>query len=220
MVVVRPPRAAALLLPALLLAGCGSLVLPGSGEADLGAFVPTAQDPDPSTRIDGVVVTKHTSVHVTGGERVAYEQAPPAGGAHDQVWATCTGTVYPEAIRTENAVHSLEHGAVWVTWNPELADAATVEAIGARVSGQPYLLASPYPGQPTAVSVQAWGHQLRLDSADDPRLDQFVTALRQNPSTNPEPGASCDTASVSLFDPDDPPPFDASDPGPGATRQN
>jgi hypothetical protein len=166
------------------------------------------------------VVTKHTSVHVTGTQRVAYEQSPPDGGAHDQVWATCTGVVYPSAFRTEHAVHSLEHGAVWVTWNPDLADDATVDAIAARVSGRPYLLASPYPGQPTAVSVQAWGHQLRLDSADDPRLDQFVTALRSNPSTVPEPGASCATASTALFDPDAPPPFDGSDPGPGATRQS
>jgi hypothetical protein len=41
------------------------------------------------------------------------------------------------------------------------------------------------------VSLQSWGHQLFVDSADDPRVDQFVTDLRLNSSTTPEFGASC-----------------------------
>ena len=217
-----PTRLLLLGVTAAVASGCAAPADPvpaDPGPVDTSAFVPSSDDPDPSSRIPGVVVTKHVSTHVTAPERVDYRQSPPDGGAHDQVWADCTGVVYPDGLRTEHAVHSLEHGAVWLTWDPATADADTVRAITDRVAGQPYLLASPYPGQPTTVSVQSWGRQLRLESATDPRIDQFVTALRQNPSTTPEPGASC-TAPPGLFDRDDPPPFDGSPVGPGAARQN
>ena len=49
---------------------------------------------------------------------VDYAQTPPAGGPHDPVWQNCG--FYTEPVRDENAVHSLEHGAVWITYLPSL----------------------------------------------------------------------------------------------------
>jgi hypothetical protein len=50
---------------------------------------------------------------------------------------------------------------------------------------------SPYPGLRSNISLQAWGYQLFLNKADDPRIQQFVGALRYNSKTTPEHGASC-----------------------------
>ena len=109
-------------------------------------FVPSADNPDPSEAIDGVVYVEYpTALHVQPNERVAYTHSPPFGGQHDGVWAKCTGIVYPQAIRTENAVHSLEHGAVWITYNPDLVSAGDVELLAERVSGNSHMLMSPYP---------------------------------------------------------------------------
>lgn len=172
-------------------------------------FVPTSDNPDPSSGIDGVVTASYPSgQHVTGEQRVAYDKLPPFGGPHDQVWATCTGTVYPGAIRAETAVHSLEHGAVWVAYNPETVPTDQVQVLKNKVSGKPYLMMSPVPGLPSPISVQSWGHQLALTGAEDKRIDQFISALRLNPNTYPEVGASCSTGSLAAFDPDKPPPFD------------
>ena len=44
---------------------------------------------------------------------VDYEQTPPAGGEHNDVWQN--EGFYEEPVRDENAVHTLEHGAVWIT---------------------------------------------------------------------------------------------------------
>jgi hypothetical protein len=52
------------------------------------------------------------------------------------------------------------------------------------------VLVSPYPDLPAPVVASAWGKQLQLDSANDPRLEQFVSAFREGPQT-PEPGAPC-----------------------------
>lgn len=176
-------------------------------------FAPSVDDPDPSRGIDGVFEIEYAAArHVEPAQRVAYDQSPPFGGPHDQTWATCTGVVYPTALRSENAVHSLEHGAVWVTYDPNRVSAEDLDVLSARVEGEPYMLMSPYPDLPSPITLQSWGHRLELDSASDRRITQFITALRQNPSTHPENGASCSTI-PGAFDPDNPPPFDASEPG-------
>jgi hypothetical protein len=98
--------------------------------------------------------------------------------------------VYPEAIASENAVHSLEHGAVWITYRPGLL-AGELAALRQLVQGQSHLLVSPFPGQSAPISLQSWGYQLALDKVDDPRLVQFVNLLRSNPITTPEYGEDC-----------------------------
>jgi hypothetical protein len=182
-------------------------------------FRPSPDNPDPTDDIEGVTKEYYPAAyHVLPTARVRYEFSPPFGGRHDGVWASCTGVVYPEAIRTENAVHSLEHGAVWITYNPDEVDTDAVALLAERVDGVDYTLMSPYPGLDHAVSVQSWGHQLKVDRADDPRIDQFIAATRQNVETGvysedpdasgfPEPGATCATI-PGAFDPLDPPPFD------------
>ena len=119
-----------------------------------------------------------------------YDASPPVGGPHSPIPADCTGTVYANPIASENAVHSLEHGAVWITYRPGLAD-AELAALGQLVQGQSHLLVSPYPGQASAISAQSWGYQLALDQVSDPRLVQFVNLLRSNPVTTPEYGEDC-----------------------------
>lgn len=125
-------------------------------------------------------------------EPVAYEQSPPFGGLHDIVWADCTGVVYPIQIRNENAVHSLEHGAVWVTYDPALPQ-DQIDTLAGLVEGEGFTMMSPYEGLSSPISLQAWGNQLFVESAADPRIAQFITALRQNPANTPEPGATCDS---------------------------
>lgn len=118
---------------------------------------------------------------------VVYPQTPPVGGNHAPVWQNCG--FYDAPIVKENGVHTLEHGAVWVTYQPALpADQRDVLRRLAR--GQTYILASPSPDLPAPVVASGWGRQLRLESADDPRLAEFVRTFRLGSQT-PEPGAAC-----------------------------
>jgi hypothetical protein len=186
-----------------------------SREEAAAAYAPSKANPDPSLKINGVVTAKYTgSVHILPTERVAYDKTPAFGGPHDGNWAACTGNVYPNAVRTENMVHSLEHGAVWIAYNPQQITGSALDALKVRVNGKPYTMMSPFPGLDKPISLQSWGHQLKLDKADDPRIDQFIAALRTNPNgVYPEVGASCDALGPGQFDPDNPPPFDPTPPG-------
>ncbi|MBF0661362.1 MULTISPECIES: DUF3105 domain-containing protein [unclassified Rhodococcus (in: high G+C Gram-positive bacteria)] len=193
-----------------------SIVPKYQNQQEMAAWSPSESNQDPSSAIDGVVTVDYEAgQHVDPAQRVAYDYSPPFGGPHDSVWATCTGTVYDQPVRTENMVHSLEHGAVWIAYNPDLVDDAARDALAGKVDGRTYTMMSPYPGLDSPISLQSWGHQLKVDSADDERIDQFIASLRLNQYAYPEVGASCSTLPAS-FDPANPPPFDASEPGPDA----
>ncbi|MDQ5852171.1 MAG: DUF3105 domain-containing protein [Chloroflexota bacterium] len=120
---------------------------------------------------------------------VTYAQIPPAGGPHNPVQQNCG--IYDQPVRNENAVHSLEHGAVWITYRPDLP-AADVERLRSLARGHSHVLLSPYPELPAPVVASAWGVQLKVDSASDPRLALFIDRYERvgGPET-PEVGATC-----------------------------
>jgi hypothetical protein len=152
------------------------------------ALVACTKDAKPPKRIDGVEDfgdPKHD--HVKGP--VTYPQTPPVGGPHNSVWLACG--VYDEPVPNEHAVHSMEHRAVWVTYRPDLS-AADVDTVHRLQALKPaFVLISPYPGLPSAVVASAWGKQLKVDRADDPRLAEFVKAYAGATGGGVEATATC-----------------------------
>ena len=130
-------------------------------------------------------VEKLTQNHVE--TPVTYPQTPPVGGDHNPVWQNCG--IYAAPVQNENGVHSLEHGAVWVTYQPTLP-AAQLDKLKTLARANNYMLLSPYEGIKTPVVATAWGKQLSLPTADDPRLEVFLRTYLQGDQT-PEPGAAC-----------------------------
>ncbi|MFE1886001.1 DUF3105 domain-containing protein [Streptomyces diastatochromogenes] len=130
---------------------------------------------------------KLSRTHVT--TKVSYPMHPPVGGNHNPVWLNCNGDVYTKPVQDENAVHALEHGAVWVTYTGKAAK-ADVDALAAKVKKTPYSLMSPYENQAAPLILSAWGHQVAVKSASDPEVDKFFATYVQGDQT-PEPGASC-----------------------------
>jgi len=116
-----------------------------------------------------------------------YGMLPPAGGNHFGVWLNCG--IYTEPQPNENAVHALEHGAVWVTYDPEALSADEISTLQNAVPST-YMVVSPFPGLPAPVVASAWGQQVQLDGVDDERLDQFISKFWKSPAA-PEPGAAC-----------------------------
>jgi hypothetical protein len=139
-----------------------------------------------ATPIPGVETFEiDSATHTT--DPVDYPQEPPAGGPHDPSWQKCA--VYDAPVRNENAVHSQEHGAVWITYQPDLPESDR-EILADLAEGQLYVLISPYPELEDPVVASAWGAQLRVDDVNDPRLQAFIDRYAGN---GPEPGASCDS---------------------------
>ncbi|TDI51611.1 MAG: DUF3105 domain-containing protein [Acidobacteria bacterium] len=111
----------------------------------------------------------------------------PAGGEHSPIWANCG--FYSEPIDAENVVHSLEHGAVWITYTADLP-VDDLDLLRRQARPAEKVLASPVEDQQSPITVTAWGYQLDLDSAQDPRLEQFVSEFAGSLDA-PEPGGAC-----------------------------
>jgi hypothetical protein len=140
--------------------------------------------------------------HVQGP--VTYAVTPPVGGPHNPVWMNAG--VYTKPIPSERAVHNLEHGVVWITYRPDLS-AGQVDRLVDLFKKQS-MIAEPQDGGrsnrfmdlspwsdndlPAPIVVSSWGYQLRVQSADDPRLQQFIDTFRHNPKYSPEYGAAVD----------------------------
>ncbi|TDC10254.1 DUF3105 domain-containing protein [Nonomuraea longispora] len=135
-----------------------------------------------------------TSARYEGGQhvwtKVSYKETPPVGGQHHNNWQQCA--IYDKPIHSEHAVHSLEHGAIWITYRPDLPKAQldALTQVASSTGQQDYMLMSPFPDLPSPIVVSSWGHQLKLTDANDPKLGAFIKKYQNGPDT-PELGATC-----------------------------
>jgi hypothetical protein len=158
-----------------------------------------ADKPEAPDGLDGLEVfdvkEKTTAERHTAGPVASYARTPPAGGVHWPAqaggvlgWLRCG--VYTEQPPSEFAVHSQEHGAVWLTYRPG-ASAADVAAFATHAEVRPdYVIVSPFAGQPGAWTASTWGAQLSVDRPDDARLERFVQTYAGG-GQGGEKGADC-----------------------------
>ena len=172
---------AAVLVVACLLSGaCGSKT---ESTADPGGSDPKAA----SEGVPGAVVVPVSGAdHVSG--KVDYPTSPPAGGDHNALWQNCG--FYTTSVTNELAVHSLEHGAVWITYTSAV-DQAVKTDLAAKAKASNHVLVSLYADNPTPIVVTAWARQLRLATFDSALVDKFIEVYGVDGPTVPEVGASC-----------------------------
>lgn len=164
----------------LLLIGSATVAIL-SGQRDKSRLESAAAKPIASVQTVAGFTRNHTS------KRDSYLRVPPMGGDHASDFTNCG--IYSYSVDNWRAVHSLEHGAVWITYRPDLPK-KQVAALINQAKTRPYEILSPYPDLPSSVVASAWGKQLKMKSAYDSRLPVFLQAYMQGPQT-PEVGAAC-----------------------------
>lgn len=141
--------------------------------------------PAPERHLAGVLRYEAPAGQHRSGS-LAYDLTPPPYGDHNALWQNCG--IYAAPLYPEYALHSLSHGAVWLTYRPDrVPDPAPLAALA---KGRKVLL-SPEPEQAAAITATAWNAQLTADQAADPRLAQFVQEFI-DAGTAPEAGRSCE----------------------------
>ena len=158
----------------LLFTACG-------GESDVALEVSTEEMLE---EVEYLVITsrEHTD------ENVDYPTIPPAGGDHLGIWHTCG--IYKVELLDEAAVHSLEHGAVWVTYQPEIQKEELIK-LTTMLSGNPKILLSPHSQQGSPIVATAWGRRIELETSDNGKLEKFVDFFVDGEAA-PEAGITCD----------------------------
>ena len=169
---------------ALALLFAGLLVLTACSDESGEEAAPSAEAPE---GVPGAVAIRAPGSRQHTEAGVDYPTRPPIGGDHHPVWVNCK--FYGEPIPDESAVHSLEHGAVWVAYASD-APNEELQTLAGRIDQETHLMASPYDDLPTTYVASAWERQLEFDSLDDPAFEAFLGAYLEGPTT-PEPGAAC-----------------------------
>lgn len=138
--------------------------------------------------LQGTAVAAHDEdtdgSHTTNASDVeGHDGGPPVRGPH---FATPQRVgVYQDPIADGNAIHSLEHGIVWIAYNPALIQPGSVRAL--EDLGRDYgadTIVAPRPENTAAMSAMSWGQVLHLDSFD---RDQLATFIETNRNRSPEP---------------------------------
>jgi hypothetical protein len=174
----------------VLLAAC-------SGDDEGGSAAGTTTSAVPTTSAQAAPVTSTTRPAIEGVQTfqveaghsagpVTYPHVPPVGGIHNPVWQQCG--FYAEPVQNDKGVHSLEHGAIWITFRPDLPQ-AEIDGLAALARSRNYILVSRWDsGLPAPVVVTGWGRQLQLQSTSDPRMAEFI---RLYAGQGPELNAAC-----------------------------
>lgn len=176
----RNRRIVAISIPAAVLVSVAAIVL----SVVLNPKPPSYTAGSSGAVIDGAEKFTNVATHVE--TPVTYPETPPAGGNHSATLLNCG--IYSQLVPAENAVHSLEHGAIWVTYDSSL-DASQLGTLRSQLPTT-HVILSPYDGLSAPIVLSGWNVQLKLESADDSRIGTFFEEYWQGDNA-PEPGAPC-----------------------------
>lgn len=126
--------------------------------------------------------------HIVQGstDHPPYNSNPPTSGPHWPNPAECK--VYDEPVPDEAAIHSLEHGAIWITYKDK-DDKEIAEKLSNIVEKDPAkVLLSPRPENDSKIALASWTRLLKLEKFDESQISAFIKSNRNNA---PEPFATC-----------------------------
>lgn len=127
-----------------------------------------------------------TADHVPKGTEIQYNSNPPAGGQHYGD-STAHAGFYDKAPADGYLVHSLEHGAVILWYNPKQLSKDKVEQVKHifnQTSGKSIM--APRESMDVPVAVSSWGRVLKLQTIDEKQIKAFFdTNINRGPEQAP-----------------------------------
>ena len=151
------------------------------------ALKPDSSPPgvDPNIPDNSVAYDIQSRDHIeNGASHPAYNSNPPTSGWHYA--SPADWGIYTQVIPDETAIHNLEHGGVWISYNNEVDD-ATIKQLD-DIAGQypTHVILTPRPDDDSPIAVAAWGRLLKLDTVDSGQINNFIARYRfQGPEDVP-----------------------------------
>ena len=138
--------------------------------------------------INGHAITGFSGagVNAHSDQPQTYEMTPPVQGTHGGA-APCG--VHGSPIPDENFVHSLEHGAVGLLFDPTKVTPEDIKKLEALASeADENVVSAPYEGMEPAFAIASWGERMDLDELDITAVNEYIDAFA---GKGPEAGQTC-----------------------------
>ena len=162
-----PTLALALVALALLAAACG-----GGGSSFN----------DPRLQEFNDEFTTAGQAHLPPGQAASYPSTPPYGGPHWSQPLRCG--IYEAEQRFEPMVHTMEHGAVVLYYQPLNVQDDTVAQMrvlaSALLRDGARLIMTPSTRLGVSIAVTSWGRLLAMDQFEEDAIRGFVDAFEGN----------------------------------------
>ena len=118
-------------------------------------------------------------LHVAGVVDYSAYTNPPTYGPHHP--APLPTGVYTTVQADEDLVHNLEHGHVWISYQPANLSAADLAALTSLVESfgaSSGIILTPRPADASLIALASWGHLLELSTFDAATIRQFILINR------------------------------------------
>lgn len=172
------------LLVSLVAVSCVMSTAPGGVSRRIDVVV---THPSPTCDVTTATEPADSRVHRDACSTIDYPFIPPASGDHYGIWASYQ--TYAAPVPWGFLVHSMEHGAVVLVYDPASPIAADVQAAFAAViaahgvdpvcrdqSWPSRFVVAPAHDLATPLAALAWEHTYEADCIDMPSLAAFVEA--------------------------------------------
>lgn len=122
------------------------------------------------------------ATHIAQNEpHLDYNSNPPSSGWHyaePAAWG-----FYDRELPDEQVVHNLEHGGVWLAYQPDIDESTkgTIKLLVARFSSK--VIATQRSKNDMPIALVSWGRVLKLETFDK---DATLDFIRRNKNHGPE----------------------------------
>jgi len=171
----RVPIIVWFLIPTLLLIGAGTWLL---GSSSLIQPQDKSKPQEVSSSVEGVqefdIVGENHIPQGTSGS--GYNSNPPSSGPH---WASpAEKGIYEQPIPDETALHNLEHGHIWIAYDPSIGDEVKSKLSEIVESDGWKIIMSPREGNDAKIALVGWGRVLNMDEPDYEKVKEFIRLYR------------------------------------------
>ena len=136
------------------------------------------------TELFGQKYEDEGKLHLQPGEQPPeYRVNPPVSGSHDP--SPAEWGFYEQEVPDTKVIHSLEHGGIWVSYQPGTLNEEEINQLKELASKYDQrLIVSPRAKNDTKIAVASWRYLEKLDSLDLELINNFLTT---NVNQSPEP---------------------------------
>ena len=126
--------------------------------------------------LPGQTFENQGQTHITQGstDHPAYNSNPPTSGDH---WPSpAAWGAYDTTLPDEELVHNLEHGGIWISFEPGKLDASTIAQLKDFAHRYQLIIVEPRANDAAPISLAAWTHMENLDHYDESAILRFINA--------------------------------------------
>ena len=106
-----------------------------------------------------------------GSQHEPYNSDPPTSGPHYS--SPAESQFYSSPVEPERLVHNLEHGFTVIWYQPDLPEETIDQLQDLVEDAAPFVLATPYSGGDSPITLTAWQNSLSCESPSTAVLEDF-----------------------------------------------